>query len=199
MNLLEDPLAQKALALATKAHEGLKRKYSGNPYIEHPIEVAERIARLPWSTVEMVAASYLHDTVEDTDLTLADIERECGVVVAALVDGCTDKFAPENHPGNRKVRKQLEAERLGKETKHVKAIKLADIASNLRATDPNDPFSEVFLREKATLLPLIGGADAELCAEVERAGEVLRAAFDVAAAAKLAAKKAAKEKAGGGS
>jgi len=193
---MHGPISTKALALATKAHEGQTRKYTGAPYIQHPIEVAAKIASRPYATDELEAAALLHDTVEDTDLTLAEIERECGPVVAAYVDALTDKYTPETHPTmNRKARKLAEAIRLGSLPREVRAIKLADIENNLRATDPADPFSEVFLKEKDDLLPRLRDADPDLYAEAEAAAEKLRVASTAARAAREAEKKAKKEKA----
>lgn len=180
-----------ATELATKAHEGQVRKYVGEPYVQHPLRVAARVSRVPHATEEMVAAAILHDTVEDTDLTLEEIERALGPVVARYVDGLTDKFDAESAPGmNRKARKQAEAERLAKEPREVQVIKLADIADNLVGTDPADSFADVFLREKVTLMALIGHADGELLGEVEEAAGRLRIAYDKATAEKKAAKAA---------
>lgn len=190
--LSKTSILDNAITLATDAHEGVERKYTKEPYINHPQRVSARVAMVEGATYEMICAAVLHDTVEDTDLTLDDIEKYCGPVVRRYVDGLTDKFDPESHPGNRKVRKALEAERLGKESWEVRVIKLADILDNLVGTDPADPFSEVFLREKTHLLSLMGKTDEKLLAEVEAAGEKLRVAFDAAAAVKLAAKAAAK-------
>ena len=78
---------KKAVDFATKAHEGQKRK-SGEPYIIHPKAVMETL--LEWGMDEdTVIAGILHDTVEDTAVTLEDVEREFGETVAFLVDGVT--------------------------------------------------------------------------------------------------------------
>lgn len=78
---------KKAVALATQAHEGQKRK-TGEPYIIHPIAVMEILQE--WGMDEdTVIAGVLHDTVEDTDVTLEEIEKEFGETVAFLVDGVT--------------------------------------------------------------------------------------------------------------
>ena len=66
---------KKAIEFATKAHEGQVRKYTGEPYIVHPLEVAE-IVKTVEHTEEMLMAAVLHDTVEDTDTTIEDIDRE---------------------------------------------------------------------------------------------------------------------------
>lgn len=76
-----------AIDIATKAHEGQKRK-SGEPYITHPLTVASIL--IDWGMdIDSVLAGVLHDTVEDTSLTLDDIEKHFGKEVAFLVDGVT--------------------------------------------------------------------------------------------------------------
>ena len=77
----------RAYAFAEKAHKGQKRK-SGEPYFIHPVAVAEILA--DWKLdAGTIAAGLLHDTVEDTPVTLADITREFGAEIAFLVDGVT--------------------------------------------------------------------------------------------------------------
>jgi guanosine-3',5'-bis(diphosphate) 3'-pyrophosphohydrolase len=76
-----------AIDFATKAHAGQKRK-SGEPYIIHPLAVANTLVE--WGMdIDTVLAGVLHDTVEDTDVTLKDIENLFGADVAFLVDGVT--------------------------------------------------------------------------------------------------------------
>lgn len=78
---------QHAIDIATKAHEGQLRK-TGEPYIIHPLAVKKILEE--WGMDEdTIIAGVLHDTVEDTNLTLADIKREFGDTVAFLVDGVT--------------------------------------------------------------------------------------------------------------
>jgi len=84
MNLIE-----KAIITATKAHDKQYRKKTKIPYIIHPYAVG-MILMKHGCTDEVVAAGLLHDTVEDTDLTLEDIEREFGSIVAEIVKGCSE-------------------------------------------------------------------------------------------------------------
>jgi len=79
-----------ALEFARKLHSGQRRK-SGAPYISHPCAVAEILAReLHFKDAHLLASALLHDVVEDIPtVTIEDIEREFGPVVAELVDGCT--------------------------------------------------------------------------------------------------------------
>ncbi len=85
--LADKELVQRAYRVAEEAHRAQKRN-SGEPYINHCIAVASILAdlRVP---PEVVAAGLLHDTVEDTNITLDDIRRDFGEVVTSLVDGVT--------------------------------------------------------------------------------------------------------------
>jgi GTP pyrophosphokinase len=80
-------LVQRAYILAEEAHREQKR-HSGEPYINHCIAVASILAELKVPS-EVIAAGLLHDTVEDTSITLADIRRDFGDTVKILVDGVT--------------------------------------------------------------------------------------------------------------
>lgn len=83
---MTDTLAERARRYATKAHGAIdqRRKYTNAPYIVHPQAVMEIVSSVPHSE-EMLAAAWLHDTVEDTPTTLADIESHFGLRVASLV------------------------------------------------------------------------------------------------------------------
>ena len=80
-------IVRNAFEFAAEAHSGQMRK-SGEPYITHPVGVADIVASLKLDELSLCAA-LLHDTVEDTDVTLEDIETRFGAEVAALVDGVT--------------------------------------------------------------------------------------------------------------
>ncbi|AUD65169.1 (p)ppGpp synthetase [Tenericutes bacterium MZ-XQ] len=80
-------LIKKAYFLAKEKHEGQMRK-SGEPYITHPVAVAKILSELTAGPATIIAA-LLHDTVEDTDLSLKDVEKDFGPEIAALVDGVT--------------------------------------------------------------------------------------------------------------
>src|SRR5512145_3484015 len=85
--LADRELIQRAYRVAEEAHREQKR-HSGEPYINHCLAVASILAdlRVP---PEVVAAGLLHDTVEDTTITLNDLRRDFGNTIAILVDGVT--------------------------------------------------------------------------------------------------------------
>ena len=79
---------RKAFKLALQAHEGMRRK-SGEPYIFHPLAVAQiAVEEIGLGTTSIISA-LLHDVVEDTDYSLDDIKREFGIKVSRIIDGLT--------------------------------------------------------------------------------------------------------------
>ncbi|MFV1858261.1 MAG: bifunctional (p)ppGpp synthetase/guanosine-3',5'-bis(diphosphate) 3'-pyrophosphohydrolase [Anaerolineales bacterium] len=131
---------RRAYEVARKAHKGQKRA-SGEPYINHCLAVATIMAELGAPTPTIVAA-LLHDTVEDTDLTLDDIDDEFGPEIAQLVDGVTKLTQlPRVSRSNRRERperRELANETLRKtflamgDDVRVVVIKLADRLHNMR-------------------------------------------------------------------
>ena len=115
--------------VARKAHEGQKRR-SGEPYITHPIAVAQILAELGIGPKTVIAA-LLHDTVEDTDYTLEECQAQFGAEVAMLVDGVTklDKVKYGDSAQAETVRKMIVA--MSKDIR-VLVIKLADRLHNAR-------------------------------------------------------------------
>lgn len=133
-------LIEKAYKTAGEAHVGQVRK-SGEPYIVHPLYVANILADLEMDK-ETIAAGLLHDVAEDTEWTIADIEREFGEDVAHLVDGVTklnDLQLAENVGADKASdRAEMQAENLRKmflamaKDIRVIIIKLADRLHNMR-------------------------------------------------------------------
>lgn len=153
-------LSTRALTFAALAHRGQVRRYTGEPYFLHPIEVANIVRSVP-HTEEMVAAAYLHGVVEDTPVTLAQIEAAFGQAVAELVGWLTDVSKPED--GNRATRKQLDLEHTAKAPRGAKTIKLADCISNSRSISAHDPnFWRVYRREIGRLLAVMKEGDPTL-------------------------------------
>jgi GTP pyrophosphokinase len=126
---LDFSIVEKAFVVASKAHEGHLRK-SGDPYITHPIAVAQLLADLGIGPAGL-AAALLHDTVEDTDYTLDELRADFGDEVAMLVDGVTklDKVKFGENAQAETVRKMVVA--MSKDIR-VLVIKLADRLHNAR-------------------------------------------------------------------
>lgn len=157
---------KKAIQFATKAHEGQVRKYTGEPYIVHPLEVVE-IVKTVEHTEEMLMAAVLHDTVEDTDTTIQDIDREFGPVVAQLVSELTDVSKPED--GNRATRKGIDRDHLSQASAQGQTIKIADLISNTGSITEHDPkFAKIYMKEKALLLQVLDKADKILLKKAQK-------------------------------
>ncbi|MEN9749877.1 MAG: hypothetical protein RL149_955 [Actinomycetota bacterium] len=122
-------IIERAFITAEEAHREQKRK-SGEPYITHPLAVTQILAELGIGPVTL-AAALLHDTVEDTDYKLEQLEKDFGSEVAMLVDGVTklDKVKYGDHAQAETVRKMVVA--MSKDIR-VLVIKLADRLHNAR-------------------------------------------------------------------
>lgn len=124
-------LIEKAYAFSEKAHEGQMRR-SGEPYISHPLNVAGILADLRLD-IDTIITGLMHDTVEDTDVTLDDVRREFGNTVADLVDGVTKigqmNFRNSFEKQGENIRKMIVA--MGKDVRVV-LVKLCDRLHNMR-------------------------------------------------------------------
>ena len=122
-------IVERAYLVAEQAHEGQKRK-SGEPYITHPIAVAQILADIGIGPTT-IAAALLHDTVEDTTYTLAMLQKDFGNEITALVDGVTklDKVKFGENAQAETVRKMVVS--MSKDIR-VLVIKLADRLHNAR-------------------------------------------------------------------
>ncbi|MGA9533800.1 MAG: bifunctional (p)ppGpp synthetase/guanosine-3',5'-bis(diphosphate) 3'-pyrophosphohydrolase [Anaerolineales bacterium] len=152
-------LLQRAYRVADKAHSGQKRA-SGEPYIQHCLAVASILQDLGLP-VSVVAAGLLHDTVEDTSITLEDIERDFGSEIATLVDGVTklDQLPRVTRRNGRGKAARASQTELAKETLRktflamgddvrVVLIKLADRLHNMRTLSHLPPEKQVRIAEE---------------------------------------------------
>jgi len=147
---------QNAIVLAQHSHRDQRRKYTGEPYFVHLAEVASLVALVTQDS-RVIATAYLHDTLEDTTATCADLALDCGVDVMEWVVWLTDSPASV---GNRKKRKAIDNERLANAPPQVQTIKCADSISNTRSIKEHDPnFWVVYSREKMELLSRLDKAD----------------------------------------
>ena len=155
-------LIGKARLFATAAHgaTGQKRKYTHEPYINHPRAVALMVS-VAGGTPEMIAAAWLHDVVEDTAIPIELIYHEFGAPVGALVAGLTDVSNPVH--GNRAARKHVDLLHTAAQSNDCKTIKLADLLHNTESIMRHDRnFAAVYLAEKRALLAVLAGANPKL-------------------------------------
>ena len=136
-------LIEKALQVASQAHDGQYRKQTKTPYITHPVAVGMILmkAGLP---EELVAAGILHDTVEDTTLTLEEIKHWFGLKIGEIVAGCSE-------PDKSLVweeRKRHSIEYLKTASEDIRIVACADKLHNLHSIrhDFNQVGEEVWLR-----------------------------------------------------
>ncbi|MES2653685.1 MAG: bifunctional (p)ppGpp synthetase/guanosine-3',5'-bis(diphosphate) 3'-pyrophosphohydrolase [Bacteroidota bacterium] len=125
---------RKAFEMALESHKDMRRK-SGEPYIYHPIAVAQIAAEEIGLGTTSIVCALLHDVVEDTDITLEDIEREFGKKTARIIDGLTKISGVFDYNSS------LQAENFRKmlltlaDDVRVILIKLADRLHNMRTMD----------------------------------------------------------------
>lgn len=157
-------LVTRARIFATAAHAavGQLRKYTFEPYIVHPTEVADMV-KAYGGTDAMVAAAFLHDVVEDTGVSIELIRAEFGSEVSNLVGWLTDVSRPDH--GNRASRKAVDRAHTASAPSEAQTIKLADLMSNTRSIVEHDAkFAVTYLAEKRLLLEVMTKADPVLLA-----------------------------------
>ena len=117
-----------AMRFAAEKHAQQRRKNAdATPYINHPIEVAEHLARVGGiSDEDVLVAALLHDTIEDTNTTFDEIEGRFGSQVASIVMECTDDKSLE-----KAERKRLQIVNAPKKSSDAKCVKIADKTCNL--------------------------------------------------------------------
>ena len=131
----DEKLIRKAFIMANEAHKGMRRK-SGDPFIIHPLEVAVIVSEEIGLGVTSTVCAILHDVVEDTDLTIEDIENAFGNKIASIIDGLTKISGVFNKESN-----SLQEENFRKmlltlsEDIRVIFVKLADRLHNMRTLD----------------------------------------------------------------
>jgi (p)ppGpp synthase/HD superfamily hydrolase len=121
-------IVEKALQLASKLHEGQYRKNTDIPYITHPVAVGMLLVKNGYSE-EIVAAGILHDTVEDTPITLEEIKKEFGENIAEIVEGSSEP----NKSLSWKERKEHTIDFLKTASEDIRAVVCADKLHNIRS------------------------------------------------------------------
>ncbi|MGY8684198.1 HD domain-containing protein [Bradyrhizobium sp. UFLA05-153] len=145
-------LISEAAELAARRHNGMARKGRGNePYVNHLAEVANLLATATdGADAELVAAGWLHDTIEDTDTTREELAAKFSDRVASLVVECTDDMRLPK--AERRRRQVIDAP---KKSADAKLIKIADKISNIGARIHAEPNPE----ERDDLVDYTGWAE----------------------------------------
>ncbi len=129
---MDTSILDRAIVFAVKAHAGTARRGKSFPYIVHPMEAVAIVATMT-SDQELLAAAVLHDTVEDTEVSLDDIHREFGPRVAKLVEEESDVFVEDvSKADSWHSRKQATIDRLSHASRDAKIVALGDKLSNAR-------------------------------------------------------------------
>ncbi|ATZ13123.1 HD domain-containing protein [Erwinia amylovora] len=162
---------ERAHRYARKAHAeaGQRRKYTDEPYIVHPAAVVALVRSVSHNE-EMLAAAWLHDTVEDTASTLNDIRRHFGGTIASLVEMLTNRGDTAGQ--SRIARKIAHFRHTQQASPAAQTIKLADIIDNTRSIIHYDPqFARVYLVEKRVQIALLTAGNAALLQQAKQIAE----------------------------
>lgn len=146
-------IVEQAAKFARNAHKNQKRRYTGEPYFVHLQAVATTCARHGCSK-RTIAAAYLHDVVEDHDVTHEDLVAEFGNEVANLVRDLTE--TPAEAGGTRRERKAIDVVRLAKAAADAQSIKCADMIDNTVSIVRHDRnFAMTYLPVKRAILTVL--------------------------------------------
>lgn len=128
---LDTQFLDRAIKFAVDAHSQTERRGKGFPYIIHPLEAMQIVSTMT-PDQELLCAAVLHDTVEDTSVTLQDIRREFGERVAAIVEAESDPVILDESASWHE-RKEAAIRRLKLAPREAKMVALGDKLSNMRA------------------------------------------------------------------
>ena len=135
---MDTDLLDRAIVFAVQAHHNTERRGKGFPYIVHPMEAVEIVATIT-PDQELLAAAALHDTIEDTDVTVEQLREAFGNRVAELVHSESDQLDGEVFTGGNNeeetwhARKQAAIDRLAAASHDAKIVAMGDKLSNMRA------------------------------------------------------------------
>ncbi|MBR1473905.1 MAG: bifunctional (p)ppGpp synthetase/guanosine-3',5'-bis(diphosphate) 3'-pyrophosphohydrolase [Paludibacteraceae bacterium] len=137
---IDTGLLDKAIVFAVQAHHNTERRGKGFPYIVHPMEAVEIVATMT-TDQELLAAAALHDTVEDTDVTVEQLRELFGERVAAIVHDESDQLngalfnagETNDEAATWHARKQAAIDRLATASHDAKMVAMGDKLSNMRA------------------------------------------------------------------
>jgi (p)ppGpp synthase/HD superfamily hydrolase len=144
--------------VAAYRHGGQVRKYTGEPYINHPAAVVALLGKAGYDADEILAAGWLHDTVEDTGMEIEEIRSDFGQKVATLVAWVSDVSKPTD--GDRAARKKKDRDHIAQGPPEAMTLKLADTIDNSLSIVARDPdFAAVYMAEKRDLLTVLKPGD----------------------------------------
>ncbi|MBO7456108.1 MAG: bifunctional (p)ppGpp synthetase/guanosine-3',5'-bis(diphosphate) 3'-pyrophosphohydrolase [Paludibacteraceae bacterium] len=130
---IDSELLDRAIVFAVNAHHNTERRGKGFPYIVHPMEAVEIVATIT-SDQQLLAAAALHDTIEDTDVTVEQLRAEFGERIANLVHAESDQFTEGvSEEDSWHDRKQAAIDRLAAASHDAKIVAMGDKLSNMRA------------------------------------------------------------------
>lgn len=153
---MADNLLAHAAEFAIRAHGDQKRKYTGAPYWHHLREVATTLIQYG-ASMDIVAAGWLHDTIEDTPVKFKELVAVFGLSISTMVLEVTDVSRPEH--GNRELRKALDRQYVAGASWRGQMVKCADMLSNTSDILANDlNFAKVYIPEKRKLIDALHGA-----------------------------------------
>lgn len=153
------------------AHRNQRRKYEDAPYVIHCERVARIVAEYT-NDPNVIAAAFMHDVLEDTDVTAEEMRQVFGEAITDLVLEVTDVSRPSD--GKRAVRKEKDKEHLAKSSPGGATIKLADLIDNCAGIAAHDKgFAPVYLHEAEASLKVLNHGNRRLW---ERARDTLAAA-----------------------
>ena len=148
MSIYENDLKQllKAIAFSARKHRDQRRKdIVASPYINHPISLADILCNEGHVTdTEVICSAILHDTVEDTDTTIEELEQEFGTTISGIVSEVTD-----DKNLDKAERKQRQIDHSANISNQAKLVKLADKISNLRDVSDSPPENWSLERKQA--------------------------------------------------
>ena len=140
----------RAAQFAAAAHAGQLRRYNGAPYITHPIRVAGNLAISPGATEQIVCVGYLHDTIEDCEVTYKDIAARFGSAIADVVRELTNASKGSNL--SRTDRKKMDRDKIKDISICGKMVKLMDRIDNLFDLPIRETFAKKYAEESQLLL-----------------------------------------------
>jgi (p)ppGpp synthase/HD superfamily hydrolase len=163
-----DDLIQAAKLFANISHQRIN--IYRNPRLQSPAVHLKAVAQIVSSVSQdahMIAAAWLHDIVEDTGVTIGDVERKFGAEVAKLVDELTVVDHPAH--ASRTARFALEKDHFANVSEAAKTIKLADLIATCRDLHKNEPASlRTYAAEANELTHVLSGGDTRLLARLKR-------------------------------